>query len=106
MLEEELKQQQYKQTREKKREIFKNWAPFTDCISEINSVKIHNAKDLDAAMPFYNLIEYSDNYCKRSGRLRQYFRDELNVALADSESFKSKIKLTEVPLLIIQRMLK
>ena len=45
-------------------------------------------------MPMYNLIEYSDNYAKRTGSLWQYFRDEPNDNLADSESFKSKIKIT------------
>ena len=45
-------------------------------------------------MPLYNLLEYSDNYAKTSGRLWQYYRDEPNNILADSESFKSKIKIT------------
>ena len=45
-------------------------------------------------MSMNNLIEYSDNYSKTSGSLWQYFRDEPNVNLADSESFKSKIKKT------------
>ena len=44
--------------------IFKNCAPFTDCISEINNTQIDNAKYIDVAMPMYNLIEYSDNYSK------------------------------------------
>ena len=42
----------------------------------------------------YNLIEYSDNYAKTTGSLRQYFRDDPNDNLADSESFKSEIKIT------------
>ena len=42
----------------------------------------------------YNLIEYSDNYAKTSGSLWQYYKDEPNDVLADSESFKSKIKIT------------
>ena len=42
----------------------------------------------------YNLIEYSDNYAKTSGSLWQYYRDEPNDNLADSQSFKSKIKIT------------
>ena len=42
----------------------------------------------------YNLIEYSDNYSKTSGRLWQYYRDEPNDNSADSESFKSTIKIT------------
>ena len=35
---------------------------FTDCITEINNTQVDNAKDLDVAMPMYNLTEYSDNY--------------------------------------------
>ena len=55
----------------------------------------------------YNLIEYSDNYSKTSGRLWQYYKDEPNDNLADSESFKSKVKITEKPQqLVIQKMLK
>ena len=46
-------------------------------------------------MPMYNLIEYSDNYAKATGSLWQYFRDDPNDNLAESESFKSKIKITE-----------
>ena len=46
---------------------FKNCAPFTNCISEINNTQIDNAKDIDIVMPMYNLIEYSDNHAKTSG---------------------------------------
>ena len=46
-------------------------------------------------MPMYNSIEYSDNYSKTSGSLWQYYRNGPNNNLADSESFKSKIKITE-----------
>ena len=42
----------------------------------------------------YNLIEYSDNYAKASGSLWQYYRDKPNNILANSKSFKSKIKIT------------
>ena len=45
-------------------------------------------------MPLYNLLEYSDNYAKTFGSLWQYYRDEPNDNLANSESFKSKIKIT------------
>ena len=45
-------------------------------------------------MPMYNLIEYSDNYAKTSGSLWQYFRVEPDNDIEDSESFKSKIKIT------------
>ena len=54
---------------------FKNCAPFTNCISEINNTHMDNMKDIDIVMPMYNLIEYSDNYAKTSGSLWQYFRD-------------------------------
>ena len=41
---------------------FRNCAPFTNCISEINNTQIDNCKDIDIVMPLYNLLEYSDNY--------------------------------------------
>ena len=51
-----------------KKVIFKNCAPFTKCISEINNTNVDDAKDLDIVMPMYNLIEYSHinmwQYCK------------------------------------------
>ena len=45
-------------------------------------------------MPMYNLIEYRDDYSKTSGSLWQYYKDEPNDNIADSESFKSKVKTT------------
>ena len=77
-----------------KKVIFKNCAPFTKCISRINNTDIDNAQDIDIVMPIYNLIEYSDNYSKTSGSLWQYYKDDPNDNLADSESFKSKVKIT------------
>ena len=74
--------------------VFKNCAPFINCISEINNTQVDNAKDIDTVMPMYNLIEYSDNYAKTSGSLWQYYRDELNDNLANSESFKFKVRTT------------
>ena len=58
-----------------KKVIFKNCAPFTNCISEINNTQVDNAKDIDIVMPMFNLIEYSDNYAKTSGSLWQYCKD-------------------------------
>ena len=55
-----------------KKVIFRNCAPFTICISEINNTQVDNAEDIDAVMPMYNVIEYSDNYSKTSGSLWQY----------------------------------
>ena len=72
--------------------IFKNCAPFINCISEINNTQVDNTKDIDIVMPMYNLIEYSDNYAKTSGSLWQYYRDEPNNVLANSKSFKFKVR--------------
>ena len=80
--------------------IFKNCAPFANCISEINNTQIGNAKDINVVMPMHNLIENSNNYSKTAGSLWQYHRDELPVtgagALANfpdnSASFKFKQK--------------
>ena len=79
-----------------KKVIFKNCAPFTICIIEINNTQVDNAKDLDIVMPMDNLTEYSDNYSKTSGSLWQYCRniptvDNNSDNLTDSFNFKVKI---------------
>ena len=86
-----------------KKVIFKNCAPFTDCISKINNIQVDNAKDIDIVMQMYNLIKHSDNYSKTSGNIWQYCKDkpavnkngnivDFNVANAtDSFNFKTKI---------------
>ena len=83
--------------------IFKNCAPFTNCVSKINNIEIDNAQNIDLAMPMYNLIVYSDNYSKSSGSLWQYCKEitavnnegnivDFNGANAtDSFNFKTKI---------------
>ena len=52
-----------------KKIIFKNWASFTDQITEINNTQVDNTKKIDIVMSMYNLIEYSDAYSKTSGGL-------------------------------------
>ena len=74
--------------------IFKNCAPFTKYISRINNTDIDNAQDIDIVMPMYNLIEYTDNYSKTSGSLWQFYKDDPNDNITQSESFRSKIKIT------------
>ena len=86
-----------------KKVIFKNCAPFTNCISKINNTQIDNAEYIDIVMPMYNLIEYSDNYSKTSGSLWQYCKEIPAVNNAsnivdfdganatDSFNFKAKI---------------
>ena len=73
---------------------FKNCEPFSKCISRINNTDIDNTHDIDIVMPMYNLIEYSDNCSKTSGNLWQYYKDDPNDNLANSESFKSRVKIT------------
>ena len=80
-----------------KKVIFKNCAPFTNCISEINNTQKDNVKDIDI------VIEYSDNYSIISGSLWQYCKDipavndnnnvvSFNKA-KDTESFNFKAKV-------------
>ena len=74
--------------------LFKKCAPFINCKSEINNKKMDNAKGIDIGMPVYNLTEYSDNYSKTSRCLWQYYKHESNNNLENSNSFKSKVKMT------------
>ena len=85
--------------------VFKNCAPFTDCIRKVNNTQIDNDKHIDVIMPMYNLIEYSNNL-RSSGSLLQYYRDEIALAnngviaefsAADNSAlFKFKQKITGV----------
>ena len=50
-----------------KKVIFKNFAPFTNCINKINNTQINNVEYIDTVMPMYNLIESRENYSKTSG---------------------------------------
>ena len=45
-----------------KKVIFKNCAPFTNCISEINNTQVDNAKDIDIVMPMYNKQKQQEVY--------------------------------------------
>ena len=47
----------------------KNNAPFINCITKINGIKIDNAEDSDVIMPMYNLLEYNKNYKKNNRKL-------------------------------------
>ena len=87
-----------------KKLVFKNNAPFINCILKINGVKIDNAKDLDVVMPMYNLLEYSKNYKKTPGSLWNYCRDQpsstignnnITHSILNSESFDYKASFME-----------
>ena len=84
--------------------VFKNNAPFINCISKINGIKIDNAEDSDVVMPMYNLLEYSKNYRKTTGSLWNYYRDEPNSStnnnniihsILNSDSFDYKANFME-----------
>ena len=95
-----------RQADERDKEVtFKNCAPFTKCISRINNTDIDNAHDIDIVMPMYNLVEYSDYYSKTSGILWQYYKNDPNDNIVDSESFKSKVKIT-FQMMVTQKMLR
>ena len=64
--------------------FFKNNAPFINCISKINGVKIDNAEDLDVVIPMYNLLEYSKNYKRTTGSLWNYYRDQPRSTIGDN----------------------
>ena len=79
-----------------KKVIFKNCAPFTNCISEINNTQIDNAKDIDK--------RDSDYYAKSTGSLWQYCKDiparkdnnDIIVFVVNNvtDSFNFKVKIT------------
>ena len=75
-----------------KKLVFKNNAPFINCISKINVVKIDN------------LLEYSKNYKNATGSLWNYYRDEpsstigannITHSMLNSESFDYKANFME-----------
>ena len=41
----------------------------------MNNTQVDNAEDIDIVMPMYNVMEYSNNYSKKSGSLLQYCKD-------------------------------
>ena len=88
-----------------KKLAFKKNAPFTSCISKVNSTLTDNAEDLDIVIPMYNLFESSKSYRKITGSFWNYFRDEpnsglggnnnnVNYSIKDSKSFDYKTSIT------------
>ena len=57
--------------------IFRNCAPFKDCITEISDMFVDYADFINITMPMYNLVEYSDNFSDASGSLCDFKRDEI-----------------------------
>ena len=59
-----------------KKVIFKNYSPFTNCLSKIYNREVDDDQDIDIVFPIYNLKEYGDAAAKTSASLSQYYRDE------------------------------
>ena len=71
---------------------FKNYAPFTKCITKIDGTTIDDAENLDLVMPMYNLIQYSSNYSETTGNLWLHSKNErtnFNADITDTNDFKS-----------------
>ena len=71
---------------------FKNYAPFTKCITKIDGATIDDAEDLDLVMPMYNLIEHSSSYSETTRSLWFYSKDEttnFDTDIAINNNFKS-----------------
>ena len=62
----------------------------------MSNAQAHNAKDLNFVVAMYNLIENRNNSLKTSESLWQYYRGELHVNVVNSESFKSKMRITGI----------
>ena len=79
--------------------VFKNCAPFTNCITKIDETSIDDAEDLGIVMPIYNLLECSLNYSETIADLWFYSKDEATNLIADIDhneiykSFQYKAKL-------------
>ena len=80
---------------------FRNFAPYTKCITKIDGTTIDDAEYLDLDMPMYSLLEYSSNYSETTVSLWFYSKDKvtnINADIANNINFKSfmyKAKLLE-----------
>ena len=81
-----------------KKNIFKNCAQFTYCISKINNTQVDNFKDIDIVMSMYNL-KYSDNYSSRNTSCKDVPAIKNNGNIVEfngtnaTNSFNSKTKI-------------
>ena len=87
-----------------KKLVFKNNAPFVNCISKINGVKIDNAEDLDVVMPLCTIYLNTVKIIEKKGSLWNYYRDEpsstigasnITYSILNSESFDYKASFME-----------
>ena len=86
----------------KKELALKNNALYFSCVTRINNILIDDAQNLDIVMPLCNLLYYSKNYQKTSGRIFAELLYEpnsgaengFNYSIKDSKSFSYKTSLT------------
>ena len=77
--------------------IIKNSASFTGGKSEANNTEVVHVKENHDGMSMYNLLEFSENYSKTSESLWEYYRDQPNTNITNSESIKFiKLKFTGI----------
>ena len=81
-----------------KNAAFKNCASFSTCKTKINDALIDKANHIYIAIPFCNLIKYTDKYSNTSGKLWYFKRDKVPINNSDltankSHSFKYKSAL-------------
>ena len=70
---------------------FKNYTPFTKCITKIDRTTIGDDEHLHLVMLMHDLIEYTSNYSETTGSLWFYSKDEasnFNADIAKNNSFK------------------
>ena len=74
-----------------KKVIFQNCLLFTNSISRINNMQVHDAHDIDVVVPMYSLIEYSDNYSKTFQIYSNFV--ERNLVLTDNTKIQKNNRL-------------
>ena len=55
---------------------------FTNCLNRVDTMQVDDAH-INVVLSICNLVEYSDNYSKKSGILRQNCRDKPALANDD-----------------------
>ena len=74
-----------------KKVIFQNCLLFTNSISRIKNMQVHDAHDIDVVVPMYSLIEYSDNYSKTFQIYSNFV--ERNLVLTDNTKIQKNNRL-------------
>ena len=77
--------------RRNKKLTLKKSAPFISFTSKINNTFIGNAEDLNIVVSMYNLLEYSDNYSITSGNIWNYYSDEVDDAVNETDAGNNKV---------------